>query len=241
MPAAEEPPPASSPVQPPRPPEPAAVDTTQRGMSPPRSQPTPQPPPRQEVAISVPPPPSATDDAVASEPITDTARLKEIKDRLYDRGLDPGEPGSPEMRNAILAYEKEVALPAAEQPTVQLLSSLRSSPVPTPWAAITVARDFKRWGMSWHEDTRRAALAGARARCGSEDCVAAVSFSGHHCGAFALSPSGWSITWRDDETRAREAALTICKQKGPTCEIIGAVCADGSGRSSAARTQPDNR
>ncbi len=133
---------------------------------------------------------------------------------------------------------RRLALPPTEQPTdASCCRASARQPVPTPWAAITVAKDFKRWGMSWHEDTRRAALAGARARCGSDECVAAVSFSGHHCGAFALSPSGWSITWRDDEARARDAALSICKQKGPTCEIIGAVCADGSGRSSAARTQ----
>ena len=234
----------SPPPSPTPPPEQAAAQVPARPVSvpvPPPPTSAASPAPRQDVALSVSPPPSVVDDPVASEPIADAARLKEIKDRLYDRGLDPGEPGSAEMRYAILTYEKEAALPAAEQPNVRLLSSLRAATVPTPWAAITVAKDFKRWGMSWHEDTRRAALAGARARCGSDDCIAAVSFSGHHCGAFALSPSGWSITWRDDEARAREAALTICKKSGPTCEIIGAVCADGSGRSSTARTQQDNR
>ena len=243
-PAVETPPPTAAP--PARPPEQAAAQVSPPPVSvpaPPRPAPAPAPPPapRQDVALSVSPPPATADDPIASEPIADAARLKEIKDRLYDRGLDPGEPGSADMRNAILTYEKEASLPPSEQPNVRLLSSLRAATVPTPWAAITVAKDFKRWGMSWHEDTRRAALAGARARCGSDDCVAAVSFSGHHCGAFALSPSGWSITWRDDEAQAREAALTICKKSGPTCEIIGAVCADGSGRSSTARTQQDNR
>ena len=239
-PAVETPPPSSPPVAPRHVPEQATVQTPAGPAPtpvPPQSVPAPPPAPRQELAISIPPPPPAVEDPGADEQISDPARLKEIKDRLYDRGFDPGEPRSAEMRSAILAYEKEMALPMAEQPTARLLSSLRTVPAPTPWAAITVAKDFKRWGMSWHEDTRRAALAGARARCGSDDCVATESFSGHHCGAFALSPSGWSITWRDDEPQAREAALAICKKSGPTCEIIGAVCADGSGRSSAARTQ----
>ncbi len=175
-PAADVPPPSPPPTTPPHLPEQTAVETPPRPVPVPAPPPAPPPTPRQEVAISVPPPPSVADDPVASEPITDPARLKEIKDRLYDRGLDPGEPGSADMRNAILTFEKEAALPPTEQPTMRLLSSLRAAAVPTPWAAITVAKDFKRWGMSWHEDTRRAALAGARARCGSDECVAAVSF-----------------------------------------------------------------
>ena len=178
-PAAEPPPPPPSPRTPPPLPEQTAVETPPRPVptaAPPPPAPAPPPTPRQEVAISVPPPPAVADDPIANEPITDPARLKEIKDRLYDRGLDPGEPGSAEMRNAILTYEKEAALPPTEQPTMRLLSSLRAAPVPTPWAAITVAKDFKRWGMSWHEDTRRAALAGARARCGSDECVAGREF-----------------------------------------------------------------
>ncbi len=68
------------------------------------------------------------------------------------------------------------------------------------------------------------------ARCGSDKCVAELSFFGHRCGAFALSARSWAITWRTDETLTRRAALESCEKGGAPCRIIGAVCADGSGR-----------
>ncbi len=229
------------PVPPPHVPEQVAAQPPPQPLPapnlPPQAEPTAAP--RQNVAMSVSPPPRVTEDADGNEQITDPVRLKEINDRLYDRGYDPGPPGSAETRSATLQYEREAALPLGEQPTTRLLTSLRTTPVPTPWAAITISKDRARssYGMSWGEDSRRAALADAKSHCGPDECIEAESFLGHQCGAFARSPTGWSITARDDAAQARAAALAICEHSGPNCNIVSAVCADGSDKISAAGTQ----
>ncbi len=195
--------------------------------------------PGQVVATTVPASPGVSVDSESNEPITDPERLKETNDLLYDRGFDPGAPGSSQTRSAILDYERQASLPLAEQPTTRLLSNLRSAPAPTPWAAITVSRDEQRtsYGMSWGRSTRRGAIDDAQASCRPAKCIEVVSFSGLQCGAFARSPSGWSVKAKDDEAQAREAALAMCKQQGPNCAIISAVCADGSQMVSAIRSQ----
>jgi hypothetical protein len=113
---------------------------------------------------------------------------------------------------------------------MRLLQALRDAPPLKPWGSIAYAEGGKRWGMSWALDSRREALAEARRRCGADNCTAAISFFGHRCGAFAVSARGWSITWRDDAALARQGALDVCGQHGPTCHIVGAVCANGTER-----------
>jgi hypothetical protein len=57
-----------------------------------------------------------------------------------------------------------------------------------------------------------------------------LSFYGSRCGAFAISDESWSLIQRDTVAQARKAALDECSKAGKSCRIIGAVCADGSGR-----------
>ena len=184
--------------------------------------------------MTVPPPPSVAEDPSANDPVVDPARLKEIKDRLFDQGLNPGDPGSPAMAAAIRAYEEEANLPIESQPTVRLLSSLRDRPLPGPWASIALSRNLKHVGMAWNKKSRRTAITEAQDRCGSDDCALVESFVGPHCGAVAISDDvGWGMIWGHDEEHARAAALDRCALSGPPCRIISAVCADGSGRYSA--------
>ena len=86
--------------------------------------------------------------------------------------------------------------------------------------------------MAWDEATRKQAVASARTSCGdAAGCPVEISFFGTSCGAFAYSAAAWSITARDDLTKAKEAALADCGKRGKTCQIVASVCADGSGRS----------
>jgi hypothetical protein len=98
-----------------------------------------------------------------------------------------------------------------------------------PWATIVYSKSNGKWGMSWDETTRKAAVAHARASCGNADsCPTEVSFFGTDCGVFAYSGTSWAITARGDIAKAKEAALTDCRKRGKACEIVAAVCADGA-------------
>jgi len=162
--------------------------------------------------------------------VTDPVTLNEIRDRLFEQNYDPGPPGSTEMASAIQAYSEKTGLARNDKPTLDLLDSLRRAPSLGPWSAITFSKPARKWGMAWNLATRRAALASAQKRCGSEDCLATVSFFGERCGAFALSTQGWGMAWHNDIQSARQSALEMCEKRGAECRIIGAVCADGSER-----------
>jgi hypothetical protein len=84
--------------------------------------------------------------------------------------------------------------------------------------------------MSWNHASRKAAVADARSNCGSAKCPVELSFYGPRCGAFAISGKSWSLMQRDTVQKAKDAALDDCGRVGKSCRIIGAVCADGSGR-----------
>ena len=90
--------------------------------------------------------------------------------------------------------------------------------------------DSDKWGMSWNHASRRAAIDDARSKCGANKCPMELSFYGSRCGAFAISDASWSLIQRDTVQLARKAALDECGKAGKSCRIIGAVCADGSGR-----------
>ncbi len=57
-----------------------------------------------------------------------------------------------------------------------------------------------------------------------------LSFFGGRCGAFAISAESWSLVQRETIQRAKQAALDECGETGKSCRVVGAVCADDSGR-----------
>jgi uncharacterized caspase-like protein len=175
-----------------------------------------------------------------TRPITDPALLKEISERLYELNFDPDmwDNGSvtESTRKAIREFEQLSGLPPTGLPTMGLLQRLRAAGGLKPWGAIVYGKDSNKWGMAWDEDSRKAALEHARASCGdAKSCPAEISFFGGQCGAFAYSGSGWAIVARDEVSKAKEAALGDCGKRGKSCQIIAAVCANGSDRASAAK------
>jgi hypothetical protein len=92
-------------------------------------------------------------------------------------------------------------------------------------------KDSEKWGMSWGEATRKAAVAQARTSCGdAKNCPVEISFFGTECGVFAHSDSSWAITARDDIAKAKQAGLADCGKHGSACRVIASVCADGAER-----------
>jgi hypothetical protein len=114
--------------------------------------------------------------------------------------------------------------------TEGVLMRLRSMDDLKPWGSIVYGPDNDKWGISWNHASRKAAVEDARAKCGASKCAIELSFYGRSCGAFAFSGKSWSLVQRDSVQKAKDAALDECGRTGNSCRIIGAVCADGSGR-----------
>jgi hypothetical protein len=156
--------------------------------------------------------------------------LREIRDRLYELNFDPGLPEDGRgMREAIREYQVANHLSDDGQPTERLLQRLREAGQLSPWGAIVYSKGAK-WGMSWGHPTRKQAVDGAHASCGSTQCSAELSFAGTECGAFANSASGWALVARSRVETAKQAALEECARHGKACRVVAAVCADGTGR-----------
>lgn len=184
--------------------------------------------------VAAPPSPEAPPLRAFETKLKDPELLDELNERLFEQALDPSSPGTGKTEEAIRAYEKRAGLPTVGYPTEGTLRSLREAASLKPWGAIAFSAKFGQWGMTWASPTRRQALAVAKSRCASNSCEQAVSFFGRRCGAFALSPKGWSMTWRVGGEVSRKAALDECGKHGETCRIVGAVCADGSDKSKEA-------
>ncbi|MCG6203181.1 caspase family protein [Rhodopseudomonas sp. HC1] len=164
-------------------------------------------------------------------PLTDAAALRELRERLYELNFDPEVPnGSAGLRQAIGKFQQRASLPQTGEATEGLLARLRDAEGLKPWGSIVYDPDKEKWGVAWNHATRKAAVADARAKCGTAKCPVELSFYGGRCGAFAVSPQAWSLVDRDAVASAREAALSACGKSGKACRIVGAVCADGSGR-----------
>ncbi|KPG00404.1 peptidase C14, caspase catalytic subunit p20 [Rhodopseudomonas sp. AAP120] len=164
-------------------------------------------------------------------PLTDAVALRELRDRLYELNFDPDVPNaSAGLRQAISKFQQRASLPQTGEATEDVLARLRSADDLKPWGAIVYDPDKEKWGISWNHASRKAAVADARAKCGAAKCPMELSFYGGRCGAFAVSPQAWSLVDRDKVESAREAALGACGKSGKACRIVGAVCADGSGR-----------
>ncbi len=148
----------------------------------------------------------------------------------FDPGLLEG-PITETTRDAILEYEQQNNFPPTGVASMSLLLRLRETGSLKPWGSIVYGKDSKKWGMSWGEDTRKAAVARALASCGdTKSCAVEISFFGNVCGVFAHSDSSWAITARNDIRKAKEAALSDCAKQGNSCKIVASVCADGADR-----------
>ena len=160
--------------------------------------------------------------------------LKETRERLYELNFDPDPAEGPiteATRDAIREYEQQNNLPPTGVASMALLRRLRETGSLKPWGSIVYGKDSKKWGMSWGEDTRKAAVTHALASCGdAKSCAVEISFFGTECGVFAHSDSSWAITARKDIRQAKEVALSDCAKQGNACQIVASVCAGGADR-----------
>jgi hypothetical protein len=164
-------------------------------------------------------------------PIKDAALLRELSERLYEHNFDPETPdGKTGMKLAISKFQEKSNMAASGEATEGVLTRLRKMDDLKPWGSIVYGPDSDKWGMSWNHVSRRAAVGDARSNCGASKCPIELSFYGTRCGAFAISGKSWSLVQGETVQRARDAALDECGRTGKSCRIIGAVCADGSGR-----------
>ncbi|MDP3074665.1 caspase family protein [Bradyrhizobium sp.] len=164
-------------------------------------------------------------------PIKDTVLLRELSDRLYERNFDPEPLDSKNgMKLAIAKFQEKSSMTPTGEATEGVLTRLRKMEDLKPWGSIVYGPDSDKWGISWNHASRKAAVDDARSNCGAGKCPVELSFYGTRCGAFAISGKLWSLVARDTVQRAREAALDECGKTGKSCRIIGAACADGSGR-----------
>ena len=187
----------------------------------------------QQLAVAAPPQPLASTLRPDPDriPIKDPVLLRELSDRLFELNYDPEPPDSKNgMRLAISKFQDKVRMTPNGEATEGVLTRLRKMDDLKPWASIVYGPDGDKWGMSWNHSSRRAAIDDARNKCGANKCPMELSFYGSRCGAFAISDKSWSLIQRDTVQQARKAALDECGKAGKSCRIIGAVCADGSGR-----------
>jgi len=182
------------------------------------------PPPDQQFASTLRPDPDRV-------PIRDPVLLRELSDRLFELNYDPEPLDSKNgMRLAISKFQEKARMTPTGDATEGVLTRLRKMDDLKPWGSIVYGPDSAKWGMSWNHSSRRAAIDDALKNCGASKCPLELSFYGSRCGAFAISDKSWSLVQRDTVQRAKDAALDECGKTGKSCRVIGAVCADGSGR-----------
>jgi hypothetical protein len=164
-------------------------------------------------------------------PIRDASLLRELSERLYEHNFDPEAPDRNNgLKLAISKFQEKSNMTPSGEATEGVLTRLRKLDDLKPWGSIVYGPDSNKWGISWNHMSRKAAVEDARSNCGSGKCPIELSFYGRGCGAFAISDKSWSLVQRDTIQRARDTALDDCGRAGKSCRIIGAVCADGSGR-----------
>jgi hypothetical protein len=186
----------------------------------------------QTAAIQEAPPAKALAPDPYRVPIRDGALLRELGERLYERNFDTeGPDGKPNTRGAISKFQEKIGLAPDGEATEGVLERLRSLNDLKPWGSIVYGPSTNKWGMAWDHGTRKTAVQDAQAKCGAGQCPVELSFYGESCGAFAISDKSWSLVQRESMQAARNAALDECGRGGKSCRIIGAVCANGSGRS----------
>ena len=165
-------------------------------------------------------------------PIKDAALLRELSDRLYEHNFDPEPLDSKNgMRVAIRQFQEKTNMTPNGEATEGVLTRLRKMDDLKPWASIVYSPASDKYGISWKQASRRAAVDEAQStNCSGGKCTLELSFYGPRCGAFAVSGNSWSLMQRDTVERAKQAALDECNKTGKSCRIIDAVCANESGR-----------
>jgi hypothetical protein len=164
-------------------------------------------------------------------PIKDPTLLRELSERLYEHNFDPESgDGKNGLKLAISKFQEKSNMSPSGEATEGVLTRLRKLEDLKPWGSIVYGPDSNKWGISWNHASRKAAVEDARSNCGSGRCAIELSFYGRGCGAFAISDKSWSLVQRDSIQRAKDTALDECGKAGKSCRIVGAVCADGSGR-----------
>jgi hypothetical protein len=187
-----------------------------------------------QIAIAPPPQPRLADTLRPDPdfvPIKDATLLRELSERLYEHNFDPEAPNSSNgLKLAISKFQEKSNMTPSGEATEGVLMRLRKLDDLKPWGSIVYGPDSNKWGVSWNHMSRKAAVEDARSNCGSGKCPIELSFYGRGCGAFAISDKSWSLVQRETIQRAKDTALDECGRAGKSCRIIGAVCADGSGR-----------
>lgn len=177
--------------------------------------------------------PAATIKQSANDsPIGDPSLIREIQNRLYELGFDPGPmngKSNDSMRQAIRKFEAKNNMAQTDEPTQELLRRLREAEALKPWGTIVYMKSGEKWGMSWGHETRKAAVTSALSSCGGE-CSSELSFFGTECAALAYSGKSWAMVARDSVQSARDAAIAKCETSDKNCRIIAAVCANGAER-----------
>jgi Caspase domain/Domain of unknown function (DUF4189) len=164
-------------------------------------------------------------------PLRNPELMQELSERLYEHNFDPESPsGKDTMTLAISKFQEKSGIAPTGEATEGLLTRLRKMEDLKPWGSIVYDSGDNKWGISWNHLSRRAAVADARSNCDASKCPIELSFYGSRCGAFALSGKSWSLIQRDTVEKAKAAALDECGKTGKSCRVIGATCADGSGR-----------
>jgi hypothetical protein len=154
-----------------------------------------------------------------------------LSDRLYEHNFDPeSSDGKNTLALAITSFQEKSGMTPSGEPTEGLLMRLRKLEDLKPWGSIVYDPDSNQWGISWDYPSRKAATDSARRNCASGKCSLELSFYGPRCGAFALSGKSYALVQRETVQKAKDAALAECSKGGTSCRIIGAVCANGSGR-----------
>jgi hypothetical protein len=181
-------------------------------------------PPEQRLADTLRPDPDRI-------PIKDSVLLRELSDRLYEHNFDPEPLDSKNgMRLAIRQFQQKTDMTANGEATEGVLTRLRKLDDLKPWGSIVYNLNSGKFGISWKQASRRAAVDEAQTTCVGGKCTLELSFYGTRCGAFAASGKSWSLRQSDTVERAKDAALDECNRSGKSCRIIDAVCANGTGR-----------
>jgi hypothetical protein len=187
-----------------------------------------------QAAIIAPPEPRLADTLRPDPdriPIKDSVLLRELSDRLYEHNFDPEPLDSKNgMRLAIRQFQQKTDMTANGEATEGVLTRLRKLDDLKPWGSIVYNLNSGKFGISWKQASRRAAVDEAQTTCVGGKCTLELSFYGTRCGAFAASGKSWSLRQSDTVERAKDAALDECNRSGKSCRIIDAVCANGTGR-----------